>query len=370
MIYCDYAASTPMDPQVVDAMLVVMRDVGVFGNPSSSHTYGRDAARLIEKVRQQVASLINANPNEIMLTSGATESINTAIKGVAVRQQTKGRHIVTTQVEHGAVLGTCQYLAKQGFEVTYLKPDRQGFINPTLVEQAIRDDTILVSIIHVNNETGAIQDINRIGGICRAKQIPFHVDAVQAIGKIPIDVANQNIDLLSMSAHKFYGPKGTGVLYVRCAPYVKLTPLLHGGGQEKGLRAGTSATHQIVGLGKAAELAQQYLATEPQRIRQLRDRLWQGIQQAVPAAKLNGDLSTMAPHILNVSLPGVDLAELAKYVAFSQGSACHSESQTASHVLTAMQIPLEQIYQSVRFSLGRFTTAAEIDQLISAIQMS
>ena len=367
MIYLDYAASTPIAPEVIQAMLKCMQDQDAFANPSSTHQYGQNAQALIHTAREQVADLINAKPTEIVFTSGATEAINTALKGVIARC-TGECHIITSQIEHSAVLETCKHLGKQGVKITYLKPDSNGVIGPEQVSHALIPETKLVSLQSINNEVGAIQDIAAIGKLCLEHRVLFHIDAVQSVGKLPIDVQAQNIDLLSLSAHKFYGPKGIGVLYVRNAPEVKLTPLIHGGSHEQGRRAGTLATHQIVGLGVASELAKQHLSTEPERLAKLRDQLWQEIKAIVPGVKLNGDFASTAPGILNVVLPGVDRDKLMRQVACATSSACHSSNISASYVLLAMGVSVDAAKQSVRFSLGVKTTSAEIAEVALIIK--
>lgn len=365
MLYFDYAATTPLHPDVIDVMSAFLADPQSFGNASSQHSLGKEALRMITLARANMAELIGAQPQEIIFTSGATESINMAVKGVAWRQQHKGKHLITTHIEHSASLETSKFLGKQGFAVTYLYPDAQGRVNPQDLQAAIRDDTILVSIMHVNNETGVIQDIARFGQICHDYHIPLHVDAAQSVGKLPLDVEACHIDLLSLSAHKFYGPKGIGALYIRSKPQLRLRPLLHGGGQEFGMRPGTLATHQIVGLGKAAEVVKLEMAQVAKKTTILRDRLWQGIKDK-PGIMLNGCLDAMSPFILNINLGDRDIEMLSEKIAFSAGSACHVDA-APSHVLIAMGVPIAQIKSSVRFSLGHFTTKKEIDQLVKLL---
>lgn len=368
-LYFDYAATTPLDPLVIEAMLRVMREV--YGNPASrSHAYGWEAEQLVEQAREQVAQLIHADPKEIVWTSGATESDNLAIKGAAQFYQRKGKHIITTQIEHKAVLDTCRQLEREGFEVTYLAPCSQGLISVEKVREAIRDDTILVSVMHANNEIGVIQDIEAIGNLTRQKGIIFHVDAAQTVGKIPIDMEKNAIDLLSISAHKLYGPKGIGALFVRRKPRVRLTAQMHGGGHERGMRSGTLATHQIVGFGEACRLAAEKMEEEAPRIRFLRDKLFQGLQN-IEAVTLNGHDEKRLPNILNVSINYVEGESLImglKALALSSGSACTSASLEPSYVLRALGLSDELAHSSLRFSLGRFTTEQEIEEAIMLAQ--
>lgn len=365
-LYFDYAATTPLDPLVIEAMLQVMRKN--YGNPASrSHAYGWQAEQLVENAREQVAQLIHASPKEIIWTSGATESDNLAIKGAAQFYQRKGKHIITTQIEHKAVLDTCRQLEREGFEVTYLAPCPQGLISAEKLREAIRDDTILVSIMHANNEIGVIQDIEGIGSITREKGIIFHVDAAQTVGKIPLDMEKNAIDLLSISAHKMYGPKGIGALFVRRKPRVRLTAQMHGGGHERGMRAGTLPTHQIVGFGEACRLAAEKMNDEAPRIRFLRDKLWNGLK-SIEAVTLNGHHEKRLPNILNVSINYVEGESLImglKELALSSGSACTSASLEPSYVLRALGLSDELAHSSLRFSLGRFTTEKEIEQAVA-----
>lgn len=369
-IYLDYAATTPVDPLVANKMMTCLTLDGIFGNPASrSHIYGWQAEEVVEEARDQVASLINADTREIVWTSGATESDNLAIKGVAWANADKGRHIITSQVEHKAVLDCCKYLESRDFEVSYLKPNEFGEIPVASVEAAIRPDTILVSVMHVNNEIGAINDIEAIGKLCKRHQILFHVDAAQSAGKIPVDVEAFHIDLLSLSAHKFYGPKGIGALYVRRTPQVKLDAIIHGGGHERGMRSGTLATHQIAGMGLAAELAKEHLEFDAERMLKLREQLWQGIKN-LPGVRLNGNQQHSAPGILNVTFSGLDGEALLmglNELAISTGSACTSASVEPSFVLTAMGVDRESAYSSLRMSVGRFTTEEEIKFTIEFI---
>ena len=363
-IYLDYNATTPVDPVVLEAMLPYFTEH--FGNPSSLvHQYGWEAEAAVKKARAAIASAINAEPEEIVFTSGATEADNLAIKGVAEAYFSQGRHIVTVKTEHSAVLDPCRYLESLGFEVTYLDVQPDGLLDLNTLEKALRDDTILVSVMVANNEIGVLQPLADIGQICRDRNILFHTDAAQALGKIPLDVDAMEIDLMSLTAHKIYGPKGIGALYVRRRrPRVQLAPQLHGGGQERGLRSGTLYTPQIVGFGKAVELALAEMDSEGQRQQQLRDRLWQSLSQ-LEEIDLNGHPTQRLPGNLNVSVAGVDgqalLLGLQPIVAVSSGSACSSASMEPSHVLTALGRSKELAYASIRLGIGRFTTPEEID---------
>lgn len=365
-LYFDYAATTPLDPFVIEAMLCVMRQD--YGNPASrSHVYGWRAEHLVEAAREQVAQLIHADPKEIVWTSGATESDNLAIKGAAQFYQRKGKHIITTQIEHKAVLDTCRQLEREGFEVTYLAPCSEGFISIEKLKEAIRDDTILVSIMHANNEIGVIQDIEAIGNVTREKGIIFHVDAAQTVGKIPLDMEKNAIDLLSISGHKIYGPKGIGALFVRRKPRIRLTAQMHGGGHERGMRSGTLPVHQIVGFGEACRLAAEKMEEEMPRLRFLRDKLWNGLK-SIEAVTLNGHFDKRLPNILNVSINYVEGESLImglKALALSSGSACTSASLEPSYVLRALGLSDELAHSSLRFSLGRFTTEQEVEQAIA-----
>lgn len=367
-IYLDYSATTPADPRVADKMMACLTPEGNFGNPASrSHIYGWHAEEAVENARRQVADLVNADPREIVWTSGATESDNLAIKGAAHFYQGKGKHIVTSKIEHKAVLDTCRQLEREGFEVTYLDPEQgSGMIRPEAVEAALRDDTILVSLMHVNNEIGTITDIAAIGEITRARGILFHVDAAQSTGKVEIDLENTKVDLMSFSAHKTYGPKGIGALYVRRKPRVRLEAQMHGGGHERGFRSGTLATHQIVGMGEAFRIAREEMQAENARIRALRDRLWKGLE-GLEQVFVNGDLDARVPHNLNVSfnfVEGESLIMALKDLAVSSGSACTSASLEPSYVLRALGLNDEMAHSSIRFSIGRFTTEADIDYVI------
>ncbi len=367
-LYLDYAATTPVDPQVIAAMQQCLGIDGVFGNPSSStHSYGAMAHDAVELARAQVAALIHAEPKEIIWTSGATEANNLALQGYAVANAHKGKHLITCRTEHKAVLDVCQYLETLGFRVTYLPVQANGLIDLAMFQAAFQPDTILVSIMHANNEIGVVQDIAKIADITHRHQAILHVDAAQSAGKIPLDVKQLQVDLLSLSAHKVYGPKGAGALYIRHRPKIPLKPLFYGGKQERGLRSGTLATHQIVGMGKAFALAQHFITEEAKRIRALKERLWQGIA-SLPKVYRNGDATTSLPGILNVSFAGIDgeaLLMALSDLAVATGSACMSATMAVSHVLTALGIPPHLAQSSVRFSLGRFTTAAEIEQVIA-----
>jgi cysteine desulfurase len=363
-VYLDYSATTPVDPRVAQKMSDCLLTEGNFGNPSSrSHIYGWRAEEAVEEARVQVASLFNCDPREIVWTSGATESDNLAIKGVAEHYGASRRHIVTSLIEHKAVLDTCAYLETRGFEVTYLEPQSSGLVLAEQVAQALREDTLLASIMHVNNEIGVINDIEAIGEICRARGVFYHVDAAQSAGKIPIDLARLKVDLLTATAHKMYGPKGIGILYVRRDPGVRVAPQIHGGGHERGMRSGTLATHQIVGFGEAARICREEQETEHARIRALRDRLWSRLKQ-VEGVHLNGDEEQRVAGNLNVSFEGVDgetLLVALDDVAVSSGSACTSATVEPSYVLRAIGLEDELAHSSLRFTVGRFTTEAEID---------
>ena len=362
VIYLDYAATTPVDPRVAQKMSACLLVEGNFGNPASrSHYYGWQAEEAVEEARTQVAQLINADPREIVWTSGATESDNVAIKGVA--DGARKRHIVTSSVEHKAVLDTCAYLQTKGFEVTYLNPRDNGIVDPEQVRDALRPDTLMVSIMHVNNEIGVVNDIAAIGSVCRDAGVLMHTDAAQSGGKVPIDVASMPIDMVSMSAHKMYGPKGMGALYVRREPPVKLTPLIHGGGHERGMRSGTLATHQIVGMGEASAILNREMQRENSRIVGLRRRLWSHLKQ-VPGTRINGDEERRVAGILNVGFSDVDgetLLMALDDIAVSSGSACTSASVEPSYVLRALGIPDDLAHASLRFTVGRYTTEEEID---------
>ena len=369
-IYMDYAATTPVDPRVAEKMIQCLTLEGTFGNPASrSHRFGWQAEELVDEARNHIAELIGADPREIVFTSGATESDNLAIKGIAHFYQKQGKHIITCKTEHKVVLDPCRHLESEGFEVTYLDPQPNGLVSLQQIEAALREDTILISLMHVNNEIGVVQDVAAIGELCRARKIFFHVDAAQSCGKVPVDVEAMKIDLLSMSAHKIYGPKGIGALYVRRKPRVRLEAQMHGGGHERGMRSGTLATHQIVGLGEAFRLAKLELADEAARLTALRERLWQGVKD-IEAVKLNGDLEHHVPGIINVSfayVEGESLMMSLKDLAVSSGSACTSASLEPSYVLRALGLNDEMAHSSIRFSIGRFTTEEEIDYAVAQI---
>jgi len=367
-IYLDYAATTPMDPDVAQKMAACLTLEGNFANPASrSHRYGWMAEEAVESARAQMAKIINADVREIVWTSGATEANNLAIKGVAQQHSTKGKHIITSVIEHKAVLDPCQYLQEQGFEVTYLAPQSDGTVSAQQVKAALRPDTILVSLMYVNNELGSINPVQEIGELCRDNDVLFHVDAAQAVGKISVDVQAHNIDLLSVSGHKFYGPKGIGILYVKRG--VKIAAQIHGGGHERGMRSGTLATHQIVGLGEAAHMAQQLLPQEEARLRALREQLWTGLQD-IEGVTLNGSAQNSVPGILNISFTGVDgeslLLSLAD-LAVSSGSACNSATMAPSYVLKAIGLNDELAHASIRFSMGRFSTIEELNQAVGSV---
>jgi cysteine desulfurase len=364
-IYLDYSATTPVDPRVADKMIPYLTEQ--FGNPASrSHAFGWDAEKAVEQAREEVAGLVNCDPKEIVWTSGATESDNLAIKGAAQFYKGKGRHLITVRTEHKAVLDPMRELERQGFEVTYLDPEPNGLLDLDKFTAAIRPDTILASVMHVNNEIGVIQDIDTIGELCRNRGVLFHVDAAQSTGKAPIDLARLKVDLMSFSAHKTYGPKGIGALYVRRKPRVRIEAQMHGGGHERGMRSGTLATHQIVGMGAAYRIAAEEMATENERIRMLRDTLWAGLGQ-LDEVHLNGDLQRRVPHNLNVSfnfVEGESLMMAIKDLAVSSGSACTSASLEPSYVLKALGRSDELAHSSIRFSIGRFTRAEDIDYAI------
>ena len=372
-IYLDYAATTPVDPRVAEKMMACLTTDGVFGNPASrSHSFGWQADDAVALARQQVADLVNADPKEIVWTSGATESDNLAIKGAARFYQKKGKHIITYKTEHKAVLDTCRQLEREGFEVTYLEPETNGLINLDKLKAAMRDDTVLVSVMHVNNEVGVIQDIAAIGELTRPRGILFHVDAAQSAGKVAIDLQAMKVDLMSFSAHKIYGPKGMGALYVRRKPRVRIESQMHGGGHERGMRSGTLATHQIVGMGEAFRLAREEMEQDNARILQLRNHLWDSLKD-MEEVYLNGDFEHRVAGNLNVSfnyVEGESLVMALKNLAVSSGSACTSASLEPSYVLRALGRNDELAHSSIRFSIGRFTTAEEIDYTIEAVRKS
>jgi cysteine desulfurase len=361
-IYLDYGATTPCDPRVVDAMIPWLREH--FGNPASrSHAWGWEAEEAVEKARAQVAALINADPREIVWTSGATESINLAIKGAAHFYASRGKHIVTVRTEHKAVLDTTRELERQGFEVTYLEVQENGLLDLDRFKDALRPDTVLVSVMYVNNEIGVIQDIPAIGAMCRERGIIFHVDAAQATGKVAIDITALPVDLMSLASHKTYGPKGIGALYVRRKPRVRLEAQMHGGGHERGMRSGTLPTHQCVGMGLAFDIARQEMGTEIERIRMLQKRLLDGIAD-IEQVFINGDLERRVPHNLNASfnfVEGESLIMGVKGIAVSSGSACTSASLEPSYVLRALGRSDELAHSSLRMTIGRFTTEHDID---------
>jgi cysteine desulfurase len=368
-IYLDYSATTPVDPRVADRMIPDLREH--FGNPASrSHAFGWEAEKAVEEAREQVARLVNADPREIVWTSGATESTNLAVKGAAHFYKDKGKHLVTVKTEHKATLDTMRELEREGYEVTYLDVRDDGLLDLEAFKAALRPDTILVSVMFVNNEIGVIQDIAAIGEICRSRGIVFHSDAAQATGKVVIDLSQLKVDLMSFSAHKTYGPKGIGALYVRRKPRVRLEAQMHGGGHERGLRSGTLPTHQIVGMGEAFRIAREEMATENERIRMLRDRLLKGLLE-IEEVYVNGDLEQRVPHNLNMSfnyVEGESLIMAIKDIAVSSGSACTSASLEPSYVLRALGRSDELAHSSIRFSVGRFTTVEEIDYAVDLIK--
>jgi cysteine desulfurase len=368
-IYMDYSATTPVDPRVASMMIPYLTEK--FGNPASrSHAFGWEADAAVELAREQVAALVNADPKEIVWTSGATESNNLAIKGAAHFYQGKGKHLITMRIEHKAVLDTVRELEREGFSATYLDPEPDGLLDLEKFKAALRPDTVLVSIMLVNNEIGVVQDIAAIGEICRDKGILFHVDAAQATGKVAIDLQQLKVDMMSFSAHKTYGPKGIGALYVRRKPRVRLEAQMHGGGHERGMRSGTLATHQIVGMGEAFRIAQVEMAQENERIRMLRDRLLSGLM-AMEEVHINGDMEQRVPHNLNISfnfVEGESLMMAVKDVAVSSGSACTSASLEPSYVLRALGRSDELAHSSIRFSIGRFTTVEEVDYVIELMK--
>ncbi|RZU47554.1 cysteine desulfurase IscS [Fluviicoccus keumensis] len=371
-IYLDYSATTPVDERVAAKMMECLTFDGNFGNPASrSHSYGWMAEEAVETARQQVAELVNADPREIVWTSGATESNNLAIKGAAHFYHSKGKHIITSKIEHKAVLDTCRQLEREGFEVTYLDPEPgTGMITPAMVEAALRPDTILVSLMHVNNEIGTITDIDAIGQLTRSRKILLHVDAAQSTGKLPIDLVNTQVDLMSFSAHKTYGPKGIGALFVRRNPRVRLEAQIHGGGHERGFRSGTLATHQIVGMGEAFRIAREEGAAEQQRLLGLRNRLWAGLS-GLEQVFINGSIEHRIAGNLNVSfnfVEGESLIMALKDIAVSSGSACTSASLEPSYVLRALGLSDEMAHSSIRFTIGRYTTEADIDHVIGHAQ--
>lgn len=367
-IYLDYSATTPVDPRVAAKMIPYLTEM--YGNPASrSHAYGWEADKAVETAREQVAQLVGADPKEIVWTSGATESINLALKGAAHFYKAKGKHLITLRTEHKATLDTMRELEREGYEVTYLTPESDGLVDIEKLKAAIRPDTILISILFVNNEIGVIQDIAAIGEICREKGIIFHVDAAQATGKVDIDLGKLKVDLMSFSAHKTYGPKGVGALYVRRKPRVRIEAQMHGGGHERGMRSGTLATHQIVGMGEAFRIAREEMATENVRIRALRDRLLKGLSD-IEEVHVNGDMVHRVPHNLNISfnfVEGESLLMAIKDLAVSSGSACTSASLEPSYVLRALGRSDELAHSSIRFSIGRYTTEQDVDYAIDLL---
>jgi cysteine desulfurase len=368
-IYLDYSATTPVDPRVVDRMVPWLGQN--FGNPASrSHAYGWAAEEAVEEAREHVAALVGCDPKEIVWTSGATESINLAVKGAAHFYKERGKHLITVKTEHKATLDTMRELEREGFEVTYLDVRDDGLIDMDVLKAAMRPDTILLSVMFVNNEIGVIQDIPALGELCRARNILFHVDSAQATGKVDIDLGALKVDLMSFSAHKTYGPKGMGALYVRRKPRVRIEAQIHGGGHERGMRSGTLPTHQIVGMGEAFRLAKLEMKAENERIRMLRDRLWRGLSQ-IEEVYVNGDMDRRVPHNLNVSfnyVEGESLIMAIKDLAVSSGSACTSASLEPSYVLRALGRSDELAHSSIRFSVGRFTTEEEVDFAVKLLQ--
>ena len=370
-IYFDYSATCPVDPRVAEKIMQCLTMDGNFGNPASrSHRYGWQAEEAVDTAREQIADLLNADPREIVFTSGATESDNLAIKGAAHFYGKKGKHVITCKTEHKAVLDPCRQLEREGYEVTYLEPESNGLIDLAKLRDAMREDTVLVSIMHVNNEIGVIQDIAAIGEMCREKKVIFHVDAAQSAGKLPIDVQEMKIDLISLSAHKIYGPKGIGALYVRRKPRIRLEAQMHGGGHERGFRSGTLATHQIVGMGEAFRIAKEEMDKDYQHALALRNRLLKGLE-GIEAMTINGSLEQRLPNNLNISfafVEGESLLMALKDLAVSSGSACTSASLEPSYVLRALGLEDELAHSSIRFSFGRFTTEEEVDYAISQIR--
>ncbi len=370
-IYLDYASTTPVDPVVADRMMDCLTTSGKFGNPASrSHVFGWEAESAVEDARADVANIMGADPREIVWTSGATEANNLAIKGCAHFNVRRGKHIVTSRIEHKAVLDTCRQLEREGFELTYLDPDANGLIQPEMVSEALRGDTTVVSIMHVNNELGTRNDIASIGKVCRDRKIFFHVDAAQSAGKTPIDVEEMNVDMMSFSAHKLYGPKGIGALYVRRKPRVRIEAQIHGGGHERGMRSGTLPTHQIVGMGEAFRLGREMLESETDRITRLRHRLWAGVSD-MEEVYLNGSAQQSVPGIINISfafVEGESLIMALRDLAVSSGSACTSASLEPSYVLRALGLNDEMAHSSIRFSIGRYTTKEQIDDTIAKVR--
>ena len=370
-IYLDYSSTTPVDPRVAEKMCACLTPDGAFGNPASrSHAFGWEAEKLVDEARANVAALVGADPKEIIWTSGATESDNLAIKGAAHFYRKQGKHLITLKTEHKAVLDTCRQLEREGFEVTYLDVLPNGLIDLEVFEASIRPDTLLASVMHVNNEIGVIQDIEAIGRLCRERKVIFHVDAAQSPGKVPINLAELPVDLMSFSAHKIYGPKGIGALYVQRKPRIRLEAQMHGGGHERGLRSGTLPTHQIVGMGEAFRIAREEMASENERILMLRNRLYEGLKD-MEEVYVNGDLERRIAGNLNISfnfVEGESLMMALKDMAVSSGSACTSASLEPSYVLRALGRPDELAHSSLRFTLGRFTTEEEVDHVLSQVR--
>ena len=370
IVYLDNAATTAVDPRVVEAMLECLGPGGDYANPSSvGHGPGRRARARVEQARAEVATAVGADPSQVIFTSGATEADNLALLGAARFYRERGRHIVTSRTEHPAVLDACRQLEREGFEVSYLKPGTDGIVEPTQVEAALRTDTLLVSLMHVNNEIGVAQDVGAVGRLCRARGVLFHVDAAQGAGKLPLDVERDCIDLLALTAHKVHGPKGVGALCVRREPRLGLVPLLHGGGQERGLRSGTLSTHQVAGMGAAYRIAAAGMAEEGARIAALRDRLWRGLA-AIPGVTLNGHPTRRAPGILSVTVDGVEgesLLYCLSRLAVASGSACATTSGEPSYVLRALGRSDRLAQSTLRLSLGRFSTAADVDIAVQEI---
>jgi len=367
-IYLDHSATTPLHPEVIDFMTEVMQNI--YGNPSSWHYFGREAKKLVDEARQKVADLIGANPEEIYFTSGGTESDNIAILGTAHAKAKKGKHIITSSVEHHAVLDSCIQMAKAGFDVTFLPVDQYGMVDPDQLKKEIRSDTVLISIMHANNENGTIQPIEEIGKIAKEYGVIFHTDCVQSVGKIPVHVDDLGVDMLTLSGHKIYGPKGIGVLYKRKG--VQVEPLFYGGGQERKIRPGTENTLGIIGLGKAAEISVRDFQTENVRVKALRDRLIQGVLEKIPEVRLNGHPQKRLPHNAHFSFANIEGETLLqnldmKGIGVSSGSACSSGSQSPSHVLTATGWPQGSVYGSVRITLGRDNTQEDIDYVLEVL---
>ncbi|MDC3164409.1 IscS subfamily cysteine desulfurase [Gammaproteobacteria bacterium] len=369
-IYLDYASTTPVDPRVASKMMEFLTPEGEFGNPASrSHRFGWKADEAVEEARSHVANLVNCDPREVVWTSGATEADNLAIKGVARFYKSKGNHIITSKIEHKAVLDPCRQLEREGFEVTYLDPDDKGLISPEAVEAAIKDSTVLVSIMHINNELGTVNDISKIGDVTRDKGIFFHVDAAQSTGKVNIDLEKMSVDLMSFSAHKTYGPKGVGALYVRRKPRVRLEALIHGGGHERGMRSGTLATHQIVGMGEAFRLANKEMEEDHKKISKYHEKFLDKVKD-IDHVYINGDLNNKVPNILNVSfnfVEGESLIMGLKDIAVSSGSACTSASLEPSYVLRALGRKDELAHSSIRFSFGRFTSDDDVNNTLDIL---